>query len=162
VVATGETAAPMTRRFYEVFQRADVDGFDGVVADDVEMYTPAGWGMRGLDTLKNWVGSFAHLAHRIDLVDDHLALDGAGDGRGFITFALYWKHEKDFFGLAPTGREGTSLETAIFTIRNHRIVRIDVADNTLDLVLYMWDRNWPHPHNIQPKALITGVERASA
>ena len=36
-------------------------------------------------------------------------------------------------GLAPTGREGTSVETLLLTIRAGRIVRIDVADNTLDL-----------------------------
>jgi hypothetical protein len=66
------------------------------------------------------VAGFAQLAHRIDLVDEHLALDEAGDGRGSSRFSLYWKHQKDFFGLVPTGREGTSIETAIFTIAGTR------------------------------------------
>lgn len=71
--------------------------------------SPSGMGMVGIDGLKQWAEAFAGgLAHQIDLVDEHLALDGEGNGRGFITFTLHWKHTKDFFGLKPTGREGTS------------------------------------------------------
>jgi hypothetical protein len=64
-----------------------------------------------------------------------------------------------FFGVAPTGREGTSVETMLLTVREGLVTRIDVADNTLDLVLYLWDRGWPHPHNIEPDPLVVGVDR---
>ena len=37
----------------------------------------------------------------------------------------------------------------------------DVADNSLDLVIYMWDRGWNHPHDVRPDALIRGVDRRS-
>jgi hypothetical protein len=137
----------------------EVDRWDDLVASDVVINSPAAYGLRGLDTLKNWAGTFAHLAYRIDLVDEHLALDGAGDGRGFLTFTLHWKHDETFFDLAPTGREGTSVETVLLTVLGNRITRIDVADNTLDLALYMWERNWPVPHNIRPEPLVTGVDR---
>jgi hypothetical protein len=99
------------------------------------------------------------LGYRIDLVDEHLALDEHGTGRGFITFCLHWKHAADFGGLAPTGREGTSVETLLFTITGNQIVRIDVADNTLDLGIYEWERGWPIPHNIRPQPIVTGVDR---
>jgi hypothetical protein len=146
---------------YDAFQKVELKRWDEVIASDVKINSPAGYGMQGLPLLKDWASAFAHLAYRIDLIDEHLSLNGQGDGRGFITFVLYWKHTKDFYGLKPTGREGSSVETMILTIRKSRIVQIDVADNTLDLVIYMWDRGWPHPHNVRPKAIVTGVERNS-
>jgi hypothetical protein len=150
---------PITREIYEAFQRVQFDRWDAVIAEDVLLNSPAGYGLRGLATLKGWADAFVLLGKQIDLVDEHLALDADGTGRGFITFNLHWKHTDDFFGLAPTGREGTSVETMLLTIERHRVTRIDVADNTLDLVIYLWDRNWTHPHNIRPEPLVAGVDR---
>jgi hypothetical protein len=150
----------ITRGFYDAFQRVDIDRFDDIVAEDLEIYSPVGWDLHGRDLLKDWVGAFARLAKQIDLVDEHLALDEDGTGRGFITFCLHWKHTKDFGGLAPTGREGTSVETALFTIVANQITRVDVADNTLDIGIYAWQRGWPIPHNIRPEAIVTGTDRS--
>jgi hypothetical protein len=154
------TTMPITRQVYDAFQRAELDRWDAVIADDVLINSPAGYGMQGRDALKTWARPFLKLAKRIDLVDEHITLDDAGNGRAFITFVLHWKHTDEFFGLAPTGREGTSVETMLLTIRDSRVDRIDVADNTLDLVLYLWDRNWTHPHNIRPEPIVVGVERS--
>jgi hypothetical protein len=154
------TTLPITRQVYDAFQRAELDRWDAVIADGVLIDSPAGVGMQGRDALKAWARPFLKLAKRIDLIDDHIALDDAGNGRGFITFNLHWKHTDKFFDLAPTGREGTSVETMLLTIRDGRVVRIDVADHTLDLVLYLWDRNWPHPHNISPEPIVAGVDRS--
>src|SRR4030095_15321687 len=99
------------------------------------------------------------LRHRIALIDEHVALDDLGNGRGFVTFMLDWKHTKDFGGLAPTGREGTSIETALLTIRSRKITRIDVAANSVDLVIYEWERGWALPHNVVPGAIVVGVDR---
>jgi SnoaL-like domain len=152
----------ITRAVYDAFQRADFDGWDGVLAPDVLLNSPAGFGVRGLRTFKDFARQFTDLAYRIDLVDEHLALDGHGNGRGFITFNLHWKHTEDFGGLAPTGREGTSVETMLLTIERNTVIRIDVADNTLDLSVYMWQRGWPMPHNERPEPIIEGVDRRSA
>jgi SnoaL-like polyketide cyclase len=151
--------ASITREVYEAFQRVELHRWDAVIAADVLVNSPAAFGLTGLDALKAFAVGFTDLAWRIDLVDEHLALDGHGDGRGFITVTLHWKHTKDFGGLAPTGREGTSVETLLLTIRDHRVVRIDVADNTLDLAIYEWERNWPVPHNVRPEPLVAGVDR---
>ena len=62
-------------------------------------------------------------------------------------------------GLAPTGREGTSVETMLMTVRDHKVRRIDVADNTVELPLYLWGRGWPNPHGIRPESIVTGVDR---
>lgn len=150
----------LTRELYDAFQRVELDRWDAIVSADVLINSPAGMGMTGLATLKTWAEAFAGgLAQRIDLVDEFLSLDARGDGRGFITFTLHWKHSQDFFGLRPTGREGTSVETLLLTVRGGRITRIDVADNSLDLPLYLWERGWNHPHNVRPEALVRGVSR---
>jgi len=152
----------ITRGVYEAFQRVEFDRWDAVIADDVLINSPAGYGLQGLATLKEFAAQFTDLGYRIDLVDEHLALDDQGTGRGFITFVLHWKHTKDFGGLAPTGREGTSVETMLLTIVENQIVRIDVADNTLDLALYESERGWPIPHNVRPEPLVVGVDRRGA
>jgi hypothetical protein len=149
----------LTREVYEAFQRVELNRWDAVIATDVLINSPAGYGLRGLALLKEFATGFAELGYRIDLVDEHLALDERGTGRGFITINLHWKHTKDFGGLAPTGREGTSVETMLLTVERHKVVRIDVADNTADLVLYLWDRNWPLPHNLTPQPLVVGIDR---
>jgi hypothetical protein len=41
-----------------------------------------------------------------------------------------------------------------------QIVRFDVGDNTLDLSLYLWERNYPMPHNVQPEPIVVGVDRS--
>jgi hypothetical protein len=154
------TNATLTHELYDAFQKVELDRWDSITTEDVLINSPAGFGIRGRTALKSWATAFADsLGYQIDLVDEHLALDEKGDGRGFITFNLHWKHNKDFMGMTPTGREGTSVETLLLTIRRHRIVRIDVADNTLDLALYLWDRGWPHVHNVDPNPLVAGINR---
>src|SRR5262245_62726803 len=102
------TTLSLTRRFYEAFQRVEFTQWDAIVADDVLLDSPAGRGVRGLKTFKEFARGFTDLAYQIDLTDEHLALNADGDGRGFITFLLHWKHTKHFGGLVPTGRVGTS------------------------------------------------------
>jgi len=152
----------VTREFYEGFQRVEFDRWNAIIAEDVLINSPAGFGLRGLAMFKEFAAQFTDLGYRVDLVDEHLALDEQGSGRGFITFVLHWKHTKDFGGLAPTGREGTSVETILLTIVENQIVRMDVADNTLDLALYEWERGWPIPHNVRPEPLVVGVDRRTA
>jgi SnoaL-like polyketide cyclase len=159
---TETDSMPITHEIYDAFQRVEFDRWNAVIAEDVLINSPAGRDLKGLDTLKEFAGQFTDLAHRIDLVDEHLALGSDGDGRGFITFVLHWKHAKDFGGLAPTGREGTSVETMILTIEAGKVARIDIADNTLDLAIYEWERGWPVPHNVRPEPIVAGLDRSAA
>jgi SnoaL-like domain len=149
----------ITREWYDAFQHGEFDRWDAIMADDVLINSPAGYGMEGLAVLKDWAANFSRLAYRIDLVDEHLALDDAGNGRGFVTCLLHWKHVADFLGLAPTGREGTSIESMILTIVENKIVRLDVASNTADLVIYEYERGWPMPHNVRREAIVEGTDR---
>lgn len=153
------SATTLTRELYDGLQLVEFDRWDPIIADDVLINSPAGFGQIGLSALKDWAKWFVRLGKRIDLIDEHLALDDQGNGRGFIVFNLHWKHDEMFFDVLPTGREGTSVETIILEIKNHRISRIDVSSNTVDLVLYLWQRNWPYPHNLAPEPLVAGIDR---
>lgn len=150
----------ITRELYDAFQRVEIDRWDAIIAEDVLTNSPGALAIKGRAPLKAWAAAFASaLAYQIDLVDEHSALDASGNGRGFVTVNLHWKHAKEFMGLAPTGREGTSVETLLLTLRANKITKIDVADNSLDLALYLWDRGWPHPHNWVPKPITAGLDR---
>ncbi|MDM9379871.1 ester cyclase [Chlorogloeopsis sp. ULAP01] len=143
------------REIYEGFQRGEFERWDAVIAQDVEIYSPAYWGGQGLDALKAFGAEFVKaLKPRIDLVDE---FDG-GD-RAFLTVNLNWKHVEPFFDLKPTGREGTSIETFILTIQNGQVTRFGVADNTLDLAIYLWGRGYSMAHNIRPEPIVQGIER---
>jgi hypothetical protein len=151
----------LSRELYEGFQRVQFDRWDAILSEDVLINSAAVRDIKGLKTLKEFAVQVTDLGYRIDLIDEHLSLDQQGDGRGFITFMINWKHTKTFGGLLPTGREGTAVETMLLTIRNHKIVRIDVAYNTLDLAIYAWQRGWAIPHNVRPEPLVVGVDRRS-
>ncbi|NET74436.1 MAG: ester cyclase [Sphaerospermopsis sp. SIO1G2] len=147
------------REIYDSFQRLEFDRWDAIMAEDVEIYSPGFWGGKGLEHLKGWGKEFiTALETRVDLVDEFEVIDATGNGRGFITVTLYWKHAKPFFGIAPTGREGTSVETFFYTMKNGKITRFQVADNTLDLAIYLWERGMPQAHNARPKPIIVGID----
>ncbi len=152
-------AVSIARELYDSFQRGELARFDAIIADDVGIYSPVGYGLTGKETLKGWAAAFLDaLQPRVDLLDEHDAtVDGSG--RAFVTVNLHWKHTRPFFELQPTGREGTSIETFLLTVRDGKIVRFDVADHSLDLVLYFAERGWQIPKNLRPAPLVTGVER---
>jgi hypothetical protein len=114
--APAPPSPPFLRRLYDALRGVELAGLDAIVAEDVVIDTPVGLGVRGLAALKELARQFADLGCRIRVVDEHLALDGHGGGRGFMT-------------IAPRRREGTSVETMHLTIRDHKIVRIDLACN---------------------------------
>ena len=92
----------ITKELYDAFQKLELDRWDAIVEKDVLINSPAGRNLRGNQTLKSWAKEFGGgFAYQIDLVDEHLATDDQGNGRGFITFNLHWKHAKEVFGLKP-------------------------------------------------------------
>jgi hypothetical protein len=145
----------ITREIYEGFQRAEFSRWDAVISKDVEIFGPGLWGGKGLDYLKRWASEFVKaLQPRIDLIDEF-----ESSSRSFITVCLNWKHVEPFFDVKPTGREGTSVETFLFAIADDRVARFTIADNTLDLAIYLWERGWPQVHNIHPDPIVKGIER---
>lgn len=153
---------PFVRELYDAFQTGEFDRWDVQVAEDVLVNSTMGRDIHGRDALKSWAKQFVEaLQSRVDLVDEFEAIDKAGNGRGFFTICLYWKHAQEFMGMQPTGREGTSIETMLLTIQNGKVTRWDVADNTVEINIYFWERGWPIPHNVHPEVLVKGTKRRS-
>jgi hypothetical protein len=108
----------ITRELYDAFQRVEIDRWDAIIAEDVLTNSPGALGIKGRAPLKAWAGAFASaLAYQIDLVDEHLSPDASGNGRGFVTVNLHWKHAKEFMGLAPTRLRGSMSPTIPSTLR---------------------------------------------
>lgn len=154
------TPYPFVRELYDAFQLGAFDRWDALVAEDVLVNSTMGRDIRGRDALKAWAAEFVNaLQSRVDLVDEFEAIDATGKGRGFFTVCLNWKHAHAFMGLQPTGREGTSIETMLLTIEAGKVVRWDVADNTVEINIYFWERGWAIPHNVHPEIMARGIER---
>lgn len=149
-----------TTNIYEAFQRGNLEEWDKYFHEDVVTNSSAKFGTKGIQNLKDWAKSFLEaFSPRIDLVDRIEAIDENGNGRAVITINLIWKHVKPFYNLEPTGRTGTSVENLIMTVRNSKVSRVEVADTTLDLVIYMHEQGWIFPQNIKPEPIIKGIER---
>ncbi len=88
-----------------------------------------------------------------------LLITGGSSGMGLETTRLALRQGAN---VAITGRSGTSIENLIMTVRGGRVVRMEVADTTLDLVLYLHERGWAFPQNIRPVPIIRGIERPPA
>ena len=151
---------PFVRELYDAFQMGEFDRWDALVAKDVLVNSTMGRDIQGREPLKSWASQFVNsLQARVDLIDEFEAIDADGNGRAFFTVNLNWKHAEEFMGLQPTGREGTSIETMLLTIKGGKVVRWDVADNTVEINIYFWERGWAIPHNVHPEAIVTGIER---
>ena len=138
---------------YKGFALQEFERWDGIIRPDVRSNSPAGRDIVGLQTLKDWNKAFhAAFRPRVDLID-HFVL---GD-RGLVTVNLHWKHDGGpFNGIAPTGKSGTSVESFQLRLENGQVTQWDVADNSLDLAMYLHDQGFPLPTFVTPPALIKG------
>lgn len=144
------------RQIYKGFNERNLDLWDEVIAPDVELRSTVGtMPMIGLEGLKNWTAQFqSGFQPRLDLVDEIY-----GVNRATIAVNLNWKHEKEFFGLEPTGRAGTSIEYFMLWITDGLVTRYSVADHTLDLAMYLIrERGMHYPQNFVPEPIIRGEE----
>ncbi|OYQ46492.1 hypothetical protein CHU92_01415 [Flavobacterium cyanobacteriorum] len=146
----------ITRELYDAFQKNELHRWDAIISKDVKTTSPASYGViEGIELLKAWGAEFLNsLEPQVDLVDEF-----DGGERAFISVCLYWKHTKPFFGIPPTGREGTSIETFILTVKDGKITEFKVADQTLDLAIYLWQKGMPAEHNARPEPIVAGIVR---
>jgi len=144
----------ITRTIYDGFAKNRLELWDGLIHPDVITNSPLGQGTVGLAALKGWAGEFHRaFAPAIDLVDEF-----ATETRAVITVTLHWQHVGEFFGVKPTGRAGTSIETFILTLNDGVVTRWDISDATLDLVVYLIaERGFPYPQNIIPTPIVKGT-----
>ncbi|MEM1367620.1 MAG: ester cyclase [Cyanobacteria bacterium P01_H01_bin.15] len=146
------------RLIYKGFNERKLDLWDDVIAADVELRSTVGsQPIYGIEPLKNWAAEFqTQFSPRLDLVDEIY-----GVNRAVIAVNLIWKHTGEFFGLAPTGRKGTSIEYFILSHDGEKVTRFWVADHTLDLATYLIaERGMHYPQNFEPQPIIRGIEVA--
>jgi hypothetical protein len=144
----------ITLQIYKGFSQNRLDLWDAVIHPDVKSNSTAGRNINGIAALKRWNQSFiTAFRPRTDLIDHFVAGD-----RGLVTINLHWKHDGGpFNGIAPTGKSGTSVENFILRIENGMVTRWDVADSSLDLAIYLYDKGIKMPTFVEPPALIKGV-----
>ncbi len=154
--ASAQNNNSIGRQFYDAFQKGDFDKFDDIIHQDVVTISSGSYqNANGIEALKTWAKGFlTAFSARIDLVDELETKN-----RGFIAVNLNWKHVGDFFGMPPTGREGTSVEYLIYKIKDGKISEIRAADLSLDLVTYMKESGFPVRMGMHPEPLIKGIER---
>jgi len=145
--------AGLTKEIYEGFALNQTDRWDAVVHPDVIANSPAGRDIAGRAALQDWIKAFHEAFElRVDLIDQYVAGD-----RGLVTVNLHWMHNRaPFFGIEPTGQSGTSIETFLLGLTDGRVTRFTVADQSLDLAIYLHEQGMEMPSRVTPPALIKG------
>jgi len=144
IPADGTTPA---RRFVRAFDARDLDAFDELFTQDTEVYTPLGWPVAGRDAVKAFVDEF-HASNpglHVTLHDEFASRDGA---RVCWRIRLHFHNTAPFFGNPPTGDRGVMTETHAITLRDGRIARLVVGDNSFAMPhqeLVSWRMDFPTP-----------------
>jgi len=143
----------LTLDIYEGFAHGQLERWDAIIHPDVLINSPAGRNTAGREALKAWVRAFSSAFRpRVDLIDHYVAGD-----RALVTINLHWKHDgAPFFGIAPTGASGTSVESLLLRLKDGLVTHFDVADNSLDLAIYLHEQGMALPRSVTPPALISG------
>jgi len=152
-VSESQSENGLTLAIYEGFAHGRLDHWDAFFHPDVLINSPAGRDTVGRDALKAWVQTFlSSFKPRVDLIDHYVAGD-----RALVTINMHWRHDGEpFFGIEPTGASGTSVETFILRLKDGLVTHFDVADNSLDLAIYLHEKGMPLPRAVTPPALISG------
>jgi len=152
-MTTADIETSLTLAIYEGFAHGQLSGWDAIFHPSVVINSPAGRDVVGREALKAWVGAFlAAFRPRVDLIDHYVAGD-----RALLTINMHWKHDgAPFFGIAPTGAGGTSVETLMLRLKDGLVTHFDVADNSLDLAIYLHQQGMALPRLVTPPALIAG------
>jgi ketosteroid isomerase-like protein len=143
--AAATAGASLARRFADAFGRRDTAALNEVYADDVALYTPLGWPVRGREALLAFVLEF-HAANpglRIALHDEFYSADGT---RACWRIRLHYHNTGPFYGNPPTGDAGVMTETHAVRIAGGRITEHVVGDNAFHMPyqeLVTWQMPFP-------------------
>jgi ketosteroid isomerase-like protein len=133
------------RRFVGAFDARDLDAIAGMCRPDVEVYTPLGWPVAGVDAVTAFVDEF-HASNpglRVALHDEFAGADGT---RLCWRIRLHFHNTEPFFGNPPTGERGVMPETHAITLRDGCIARLVVGDLAFTMPhqeLVTWRMDFP-------------------
>lgn len=143
----------LAKEIYEGFALNQTERWDAIVHPEVITNSPAGRDIAGRDALQGWIKAFhAAFELRVDLIDHYVAGD-----RGLVTVNLHWVHNRGaFFGIEATGQSGTSIESFLLGLTDGLVTSFTVADQSLDLAIYIHEQGMEMPSRVEPPALIKG------
>jgi hypothetical protein len=126
----------IAQRFTLAFGGNDQEALRALYDEDVLLYGPLSWPLRGRPALLEYVGEFIRAYNpRIVLHDEFYDATGT---RGCFTFVLHYHNTEPFYGHEPTGARG--------------MIEQWVGDNSfqmpyMDLVTFAMEfpRDTPHP-----------------
>ncbi|CAL9325392.1 MULTISPECIES: ester cyclase [Streptomyces] len=120
------------QRYITALGDQDWAALEKLYAPDVTMYAPTAWGVKGVEFLLKFCQEIhhAHPGIRTVLHDEFYSADGT---RAAFRFALHWHNTGSYFGNAPTGERGSSIEQHTVRIEDGRIVEQVVGVSTLGL-----------------------------
>jgi ketosteroid isomerase-like protein len=137
--------ASLARRFTDAFGRRDAAALNEIYAEDVALYTPLAWPVRGREALMSFVLEF-HAANpglRVVLHDEFYSADST---RACWRIRLHYRNTGPFYGNPPTGEAGVMTETHAVRISGGRITEHVVGDNTFHMPrqeLVAWHMPYP-------------------
>lgn len=143
--SAASAGAPLARRFTDAFGRRDTAALYEIYAEDVALYTPLAWPIRGREALSSFALEF-HAANpglRISLHDEFYSADGT---RACWRIKLHYHNTGPFYGNPPTGEAGVMTETHAVRIASGRITEHFVGDNTFHMPrqeLVVWQMPFP-------------------
>jgi quinol monooxygenase YgiN len=135
----------LPRRFTSALGTGDEQLLDELYDPDVVLYTPLRWPIQGLPAVKEFIGQF-HLGYpglRVTLHDEFASADGE---RLCFRFVIHFHNTGPFYGMPPTGEEGTMSETHAVRLRDGKIVEQFVGDNNFSIPhqeLVTWGMEFP-------------------
>ncbi|WP_131735439.1 ester cyclase [Actinomadura roseirufa] len=148
----------LVQLYIEALGTHDTAALDGLYAEDVVLYTPFGWGVRGRDQVKFFIGA-VHAPHpglRVTLHDEFASGDGA---RMSFRFTIHWHNTGSFGGHEPTGEKGTASEIHTVRVVDGRIAEQWAGHNSLGLTLLQL-RAWgmePPAETMDPAPVIVAA-----
>lgn len=135
----------LPRRFTRALGTGDERLLDDLYDPDVVLYTPLGWPISGLPAVKEFIGQFhrGYPGLRVTLHDEFASADGE---RLCFRFVIHFHNTGPFYGMPPTGEEGTMSETHAVRLREGKIVEQFVGDNNFAIPhqeLVSWGMEFP-------------------
>jgi ketosteroid isomerase-like protein len=131
-VPVADPGASLARRFAGAFGRRDIGALGEMYGEDVALYTPLAWPVRGREQLTAFAMEF-HAANpglRIALHDEFYSADGM---RACWRIRLHYHNTGPFYGNPPTGETGVMTETHAMRLAGGRIVEQVVGDNSFHM-----------------------------
>ena len=129
-----ENKAIVSRLLEEVINQKNLTMMDEIVASNFFFHGSDGQDVSGTEVVKQMLTTFfnAFDGFRVNIED----MIGEGD-KVVVRFLEIGEHQGEFEGIAPTGKEVTWLEMAIFRVVNNKIVECWTLEDRLSLMQQM-------------------------